>query len=258
MKLTDKITSHIKDPLKSFRSLQIIIAIICMTIPIVLRIFDKDDYYIQKVQLMSSGLMQGFLSTKQIDSLNKIFYTQIASQIKLKHCDSTIQIDGLAKICKDGWGFRLSVSDYAYSSKSYLFGMLYCMAAMLYIYNGLVYLKQRNTLNVQKKGHWYNVIIGLCLIGVILNPQSNHAFLHNLFSILFFIGNVCVMLFFPKEHETAAFKVTRIAMALITIVALLGALVLCLYTILWAEWISLTIIASYLIMVATSTKKLNI
>jgi hypothetical protein len=51
-----------------------------------------------------------------------------------------------SKICKDKWGFRLSLSDYVYSSNSYIFGMLYTMAAMLFIFNGAVYFKSQKRL----------------------------------------------------------------------------------------------------------------
>ena len=194
------------------------------------------------------------VSAINIDTTIKNYHSQMDSQFIIKNCTSGDTIISYIKIKKDRLGFRSSVSDYAYSSKSYLFGMLYCMAAMLYIYNGFVYLKRRNNLKIQKSGHRYNVIIGLCLIGVILNPESDNVLLHNLFSILFFVGNICVMLFFPKQYETKAFKVTRITMAFVTVIVLLGTLGK-LYSILWAEWISLFVIGSYLILVANSAEK---
>src|SRR5688500_3196082 len=114
--------------------------------------------------------MSTFILSHEMDSINKTYDEGLASQFKLKKCDSTVQICALGKICKDNMGFRMSVSDYAYSSNSYLFGMLYMMASMLYIYNGFVYMRRKDFLSIQRKGSVANIIIGIFLIGVILNP----------------------------------------------------------------------------------------
>jgi hypothetical membrane protein len=247
MNISDQIKGTFTDPLQSFRSLQRIIALVCITIPLWLWIFDKDEYYPQRVTLMSSVELKDYLLQEEVDSIDRLFRSMLNSQIKLKYFDSTIEINGLAKIPKDNLDFRLSISDYAYSSNGYLFGLLYMMAAMLYIYNGVVHMKRKETLDVQQTGQWWNLLIGVFLIGVVINPQSSNPFLHNLFSILFFLGNICVMLFIPKQHESKRFKKTRIIMGSVCVLVLLGLLAgWNWYTVLRAEWIALFIIALYL------------
>ncbi|MGZ5133675.1 MAG: DUF998 domain-containing protein [Flavitalea sp.] len=211
-----------------------------------LRFFDKDEYYPQRVTLMNVGEMNTYLKQEEMDSINGHFKSRLNKEINLEYYDSTIEINGLAKIPKDALKFRLSMSDYAYSSNSYLFGLLYMMAATLYIYNGVVYWKRKETLDVQRWGSRANVIIGIFLIGVVINPQSTNAFLHNAFSISFFLGNIAVMLFLPKQDEKPAFKWARISMGSLCLLILLGAFMK-FYSLLWAEWMSLTIIAIYLI-----------
>ena len=239
---------NLKDNLHVFRTLQVAIAIVCIGIPALLQFADKDEYYPDNLALMNVAEMNEFLSPGQMEVVEGALASRFPNEFKLKHADSTMQVSGFGRVWRDSLGFRYSVSDYAYSSTSYLFGMLYMMAAMLYIYNGVVY-RTNKTLQVNRTANAMNFLIGLFLIGVILNPASRNLLLHNILSLLFFGGNIVLMLFFPKENESRWFKLTRIAMAMGCLLALLGGLpFLHLYTLLWAEWIGLFIIASYLIL----------
>jgi hypothetical protein len=207
---------------------------------------------------MNSYEMDSFLLKNENDIIKQVAQVKLTrDSFKLEYCDSTIEINALAKICKDKFGFRMSISDYVYATNSYLFGMLYMMAALLFIYNGIVYVKQKELLNIQRRGSWFNVFIGLSLIGVILNPASKNCFLHNLFSFLFFGINVLVILFLSKPKETRLFRATRIVMGILVLATILiwAAKVLDHFTLLWAEWVSLFIIAAYLIMMAASQLK---
>jgi len=159
--------------------------------------------------------------------------------------------DTTSRICKDKWGFRISLSDYVYSSNSYIFGMLYCMAAMLFIFNGAVYFKSQENLHASRTGKWYNVILGLSLIGVILCPEHESSFWHYAFSVLFFVGNIVVIAFLHKRRN----RIISIVLALLTVAALALALIPPkIINVLIAEWISLGAIATHLILEAWSPK----
>ena len=261
MKIADKMRQIFEDPLKSFKALQIGIAFVCIMIPAILRFCDKDEFYPEQVKLAGLENVLKCDSTIRIDTATKIKRNKTDSIFSIQICKSTTKILTVTKIPKDKCGFRLSISDYTYSSNSYLFGMLYCMAAMLFIYNWAVYVKnnlRRNkddTVVVLKlKGQWYNLIIGLFLIGVILNPEHNHPFFHNVFSVSFFIANILVMVFVPVMDENKSSVRLRIIIAVSAIV-ILGLLIwLGLITLLWAEWISLTVIAIHLMRVAKALK----
>ncbi len=149
--------------------------------------------------------------------------------------------------------FRGSISDYAYMSHSYLFGMLLCMAAMLFIFNGAVYFKNYVHFQLSAYGTGYNVILGLSLLGVILFPYGEHRVVHYASATLFFVGNAVVMGIFHKEKN----RVVSIILAILTVLFL--GLWLLNYlapsthwldwlTLFWAEWLSLTVIGIHFIL----------
>lgn len=250
MKMIHTIKQHLKDPLKSFRILQVIIAGVCIFIPVILKTFDNDEYFPEDVELIGPAEMNAFLSVGQIDSLHKIFNLRHTQQ-NGKDTGWIMQIHSLKKIPKGKFCFRQSLSDYVYSPNSYLFGLLYCMAAMLYIFNGVVYLNTHKALKIAKNGSIYNILIGLSLIGVVLYPKHVEPLWHDLFSFLFFLLNIFVMIFVPRPGESKTFKLTRIAMGLTTLaVLLIWIFFFRPIGLLWAEWISLLIISSYLILMA--------
>ena len=144
---------------------------------------------------------------------------------------------------KDCPHFRYSISKYAYMSNSYIYGMLMCMAAMLLIFNGAVYFKSEADLQLDKTGKWYNVVLGVSLIGVILFPPVKHHIVHLIFGAIFFMGNAFVIAFFQKKN-----RIVGVTLAILTVVAFILSLALCLFTLLWAEWISLATIGIHLIL----------
>lgn len=253
--IVDPFKSSMKDSLGSFRLLQVLIAGICIAIPLILRVCDKDKYYPNNEAVVNLAPIADCRSFVKVDTTIIEYHGQDVYKFIVKNCISNDTILTSIKIHKGWLGFRSSVSEYAYGSKSYLFGLLYCMAAMLYIYNGFVYQKRQHHLSIRKNGPLFNIVIGLFLIGVVLNPESKSEWLHNGFSIAFFATNILAMLFSSKQNESVGFKRTRIVMAIATIVALIGHLGFHWYSLLWAEWISLTIIASYLIMVVSKSAR---
>lgn len=139
--------------------------------------------------------------------------------------------------------FKPSISQYVYMPHSYVFGMLLSIAAMLFIFNGAVYFKNIDVLNISIHGQWYNVILGLSLIGVICFPCDEYPIPHYTFAIIFFVGNALVTGFFYKDKD----KIASIILAILTVIALPFAL-LGYISILAGEWISLTVIAIHFIL----------
>jgi len=144
--------------------------------------------------------------------------------------------------CDDGGhyvGFRSSISDYVYMWHNYVFGMLLSIAAMLFIFNGFIYFKKEQH-NGDKSGKWYNVGIGLCLLGVVCFPWREHSIVHFTFAGLFFVGNAVSTGYF----HTKRWPKSNITMAILTVIAL-GMHFSTLFswlTLFWAEWVSLSVV----------------
>ena len=96
--------------------------------------------------------------------------------------------------------FRSSISEYVYMCHSYIFGMLLCIAAMLFIYNGVVYYKSEEHLEISWHGQWYNIVLGLSLIGVISFPCNEHPVPHYTFAVIFFL--IAFFFFFLLKRPT--------------------------------------------------------
>jgi hypothetical protein len=142
--------------------------------------------------------------------------------------------------------FRQSISNYVYMSHSYMFGMLLCIAAMLFIFNGAVYYKntpESDKIKISKHGQWYNVVLGVCLIGTICFPHNEYPIEHNTFAIIFFAGNVAVTGIFYKDKDKTA-SITMAVLTLLTIPLVIKNVI----SILTAEWISLSVIAIHFIL----------
>ena len=128
---------------------------------------------------------------------------------------------------------RTSISDYAYSSHANYFVVLLSLASMLFIYNGWV-----------KCRHWYNIILGLSLLGVAVTPHKEFEVTHYLCASIFFIGSVLTMVIFSSAKQRL-FKM--IAGALIIWVLAMALLPVKLFSLLTAEWIGLIPISIHFI-----------
>jgi len=134
-------------------------------------------------------------------------------------------------------GFRESISDYVYMPHSYIFGMLMCIAAMLFIVNGVVYYRSEQHMHISWHGQWYNIVLGLSLIGVICFPWREYSIIHFSFAAIFFAGNAVVTGIFYKDKD----KKMSITLAILTISTIpfaIGNII----SMLTAEWVSLTVI----------------
>jgi hypothetical protein len=146
-------------------------------------------------------------------------------------------------------GFRSSISDYVYMWHSYVFGLLLGMAAMLFIFNGAVYFRNEHKASgpkVESSGKWYNFLLGICLLGVVIFPWRQHEAIHFTFAGSFFVGNALVTGIF----HTKTWRKSNIALAIATVLSLgfyfLDDKALHMfpgYTLFYAEWISVAVVA---------------
>jgi hypothetical protein len=192
MSFLQHVKTRLEDPLKTFKWFERSIAIVCISIPLVLR---------------------------------------AADQVGCRHASS----------------FRNSISQYVYMPHSYVFGLLLMMAAMMFIFNGAVYFKGqgKEQLLLSKTGKWYNVALGLSLIGVIIFPCEQYTAMHFVFAGLFFVGNAVVTgVFFQKRN-----RIISILLAILTLATLIP-VGFHVFSLFWGEWLSLTVIGIHFILEA--------
>lgn len=135
---------------------------------------------------------------------------------------------------------RSSISNYAYSSMNHLFATLLTIAGTMFIFNGTAY-----------NSRWYNIALGLSLIGVALTPHYDFPIIHYLFAAIFFLGSIFVMIGYTSKEQLKL----KIQFASIIILALLLHFAFNWYSLFWAEWIGmLPICVHYL---GESTGKLD-
>jgi len=147
--------------------------------------------------------------------------------------------------CENGGyyqGWRESISDYVYMWHNYVFGMLLGMAAMLFIFNGAVYFRNedKQRLDLDKSGKWYNIVLGTCLLGVLVLPWKQHEIIHFIFAGTFFAGNALVTIIFHKKQH----RYWNVIFGILTVVALAMHFTPWFpwLTLFWAEWVSLTVV----------------
>jgi cell division protein FtsW (lipid II flippase) len=143
-----------------------------------------------------------------------------------------IVMPGLLKLTDTGAsGFRSCISDYVYMTHSYFFGMLLCIAGMLFIFHGAVYF--RNAFS--------------------LTPYHQYFISHNIFAGIFFLGNAVVIAIFHKTK----YRVISLILAVLTVLALALCLLFNTVSLFAAEWISLTVIGIHFILEALGAIRFN-
>ena len=133
---------------------------------------------------------------------------------------------------------RDSISAYHDVSTPPAFYVPLTVGAMLFFVNGIV-----------RHAHIYNTLLGLALSGVILFDHDGKTSVpHIAFAAAFFGGNVLVMMFFSTNKSTLL-KVT-----LVGGIAAASALWILTdwFTLFWAEWVSLVIVALHFILDSVS------
>ena len=119
---------------------------------------------------------------------------------------------------------RTSISDYAYSKYNYVFVMLLTIAGMMFIFNGSSY-----------KEKWYNIVLGLSLMGVAITPHKDFSTLHYIFASMFFLGSVATMVIYSSSKQ----RWFKMIAGFIVILVLLIHFIFKSYTLFYAEWIGI-------------------
>ncbi|WP_146191805.1 DUF7103 family protein [Algibacter marinivivus] len=119
---------------------------------------------------------------------------------------------------------RSSISNYAYSDRSEWFVFLITLAASMFIYNGTAW-----------KTKWYNIILGITLVGVVLTPHLEFEIIHLIFAILFFAGSVFVMIYFSSKKQ----RLAKIICGVFILFGIASYYLFEWYSLFWAEWIGM-------------------
>lgn len=123
---------------------------------------------------------------------------------------------------------RKSISDYANSDLPWILPSLLSISASLYIFNGVL-----------NKKKWYNVALGLSLVGIAFTPVSVYPILHYIFTGIFFIGSALIISIFSSKKE----RWWKILISS-SITLLIGlSFLFNLLSVFWAEWIIIAILA---------------
>jgi hypothetical protein len=155
--------------------------------------------------------------------------------------------------------FRDSISNYVYMEKSYWYGSLLALAGALFVFNGAKHMQgyrlqqqMGGGVNTSERfGRGYNIVFGLALFGVIYLPHLAYPVLHFSFAGIFYLGCAVAMIWAPRSELKHLGRVlgigTLIALALYFALEywlLPGANP---YTLLWAEWVGLVLIALFFV-----------
>ena len=127
---------------------------------------------------------------------------------------------------------RPSISDYAYSVHNGVFYTLMSLSGTLYIYNGVI-----------NRSKWYNIVLGLALIGIGLTPHLDYPFWHYLFACVYFTGSIIVIPIFTSNKQ----RKLKLILSLLITISLLGFVVFDWYSLFIAEWLALTVICFHFI-----------
>ena len=127
---------------------------------------------------------------------------------------------------------RPSISDYAYSRYNYIYVMLLTIAGMMFIFNGSSY-----------KDKWYNVLLGLSLIGVAITPHKDFSILHYIMATLFFAGSIFTMVWYSSVKQ----RWFKIVAGVLIIMFMLLHFTFKTYSLFYAEWLGIVPITLHFI-----------
>lgn len=133
----------------------------------------------------------------------------------------------------DGGSWRISISDYAYSAYAYVFVFFITLSGSLFLFNGVGFNR-----------HWYNIILGVALLGVSLTPCRDYPIIHYVFASIFFLGSVLAI----QLSSDKRFRVQKSIITIPIVVALSLHFFFGWYSLLVAEWISVVPISVHFIL----------
>ena len=80
-----------------------------------------------------------------------------------------------------------SLSEYYYTSQRYTYVSLLTIIGLLTSLDGIAYDTRK-----------YNILIGLSMIGVVAFPVLEYRITHDIFAIIFFVGNAFIVTYYSK------------------------------------------------------------
>ncbi len=128
---------------------------------------------------------------------------------------------------------RDSISAYADMQENQIYVFLLTMAAMMFLVNGVV-----------KEQKWYNSVLGISLMGVVLFHYEEFQKLHYAFAVIFFLGSAVVISYYTSKKQ----KLVASLFALTIVFALLAHFKFDWISLFVAEWIALGIIGIHYIL----------
>ncbi len=134
----------------------------------------------------------------------------------------------------DSRTFRESVSAYYDMTHSVAFYVPLTIAGMLFLVNGVI-----------KQAHFYNAILGIAMLGVVIFNHDDFTWLHRGFAVVSFAGNFIVMW---RSHGMRKLARPLVGLAIAGAVATFYASG---KEIFWPEVISLSVIATHFILASS-------
>lgn len=129
---------------------------------------------------------------------------------------------------------RGSISSYFDMTPPQAYYFPLTVAAMLFVFNGIV-----------KTRRFYNVVLGVCLSGVVLfNMDGATALPHYVFAVGFFGLNAIVILWFSNDVSVTL----RNLLIVVLLAALVAWVFIDAFTTFWAETVSLVAIAAHFVL----------
>ncbi|MFN8340276.1 MAG: hypothetical protein U0V64_01305 [Cyclobacteriaceae bacterium] len=247
-KQRNRFIERVKD-LYVFSKLERIVAAFCMGIPFFLILADAQD------QVSLPGIAYGIFVIMLVPLVISIAAFQInklsTGRGSLWFGFTFLLITALfyswLKILPAGYTARESISDYVRMNNAQSFGMLLTIASMLFIFNGAVYAHKTGLTGIKRHGQWYNILLGLFLLCVVLFPVSNEhlKFFHYLFAISFYAGSGIIIIFLnDRQHRKLSyFIVILMAAGFVLFSFHVGP-----FTLFWAETIGLWVIGMHYIL----------
>jgi hypothetical membrane protein len=244
------------------RAVQIATLIICVTLPLIFRACDDEKYTPSKIKLDKFQVLKNTQGTIRIDIVRDKNCGVQSDFFIVKNSATNDTLLRTKEIIKDSLGFRYSISDYALILKSYLFGMLYCLAATMFIYTGAIKLSMIEFRGsaptmagvLSRRIALLNIATGVSLLLVILFPLGSNNCFHFVFSIAFFVLNIVTIIYTIKDKQYQKIRLIGGILAGAATIALVLAL-LCVYNVLYGEWFSLIAISIFLLLVTLQAKK---
>ena len=105
------------------------------------------------------------------------------------------------------------------------FSSLLSLASAIFIYDGIL----------EHKSRWYNIYIGLSLLGVVYFDMYNHFIIHYIFAGIFFLGSLFNMVYFSSKKQ----RFIKLLVAFIVLLGMSGHYIFNLYSLFWAEWFAM-------------------